>query len=96
MLTAANLQVGDEDRGYQLELLLTKLRYAAAAYEGGDDGEWGAEEDQLDLLAEGLQVGGGGWGTGWVGEDSNSQRAGWAKVVRQRSRGGPAGPTGSQ
>ncbi|KAL4428417.1 hypothetical protein ABPG75_002506 [Micractinium tetrahymenae] len=38
--------VGEEERGYQLELLLTKLRYAAAACDGEDD----------DYLSEGLQI----------------------------------------
>lgn len=40
--------VGDEDRGYQLELLLTKLMYAAAACDEGDDDE--------EFLSEGLQI----------------------------------------
>ena len=50
--------VGDQDRGYQLELLLTKLRYAAAACEGepGGGGGGGEEYPPEDCLAEGLQV----------------------------------------
>ncbi|EFN55218.1 hypothetical protein CHLNCDRAFT_52598 [Chlorella variabilis] len=38
--------VGEEERGYQLELLLTKLRYAAAAVDDEDD----------NYLSEGLQI----------------------------------------
>ena len=46
--------VGEEERGYQLELLLTKLRFAAAACECGGDGAGGALD--YAALGEGLQI----------------------------------------
>ncbi len=47
-----SFQVGEEDRGYLLELLLTKLRYITA--EGGDV-DW--EDAPPHFVRDGLQVG---------------------------------------
>lgn len=50
-LRAPHFQVGEEDRGYLLELLLTKLRYITA--EGGDV-DW--EDAPPHFVRDGLQV----------------------------------------
>ena len=49
-------QVGDDDRGYLLELLLTKLRYATAAKHGKmlDQVDW--EHVGATYIHDGLQV----------------------------------------
>ena len=93
--------VGDQDRGYQLELLLTKLRYAAAACEG-DPAGGGDEYPPEDCLAEGLQVVGmsatlpnvdvvARW-TGWEGGGARGRRAGGGLSARSIYRLAPPWP----
>jgi DNA polymerase theta len=73
--------VGDQERGYQLELLLTKLRYAgAAAYgeEGGDEapGAGGAEGAEQGGAARDLE-GGGGEPQGQLAARNGPQQQRW-------------------